>query len=259
MSGGPSLLALERNLALMAGAGAGKTYSLVTMTLHLLAGAREAGAAVRPSRLCMLTFTDKAAAEMRSRVRQRLDGLAQGETRLDQEVELRASLGRLDKPFPLPDAWRQLREELGSATVGTFHSLCGQMLRRAPPAVGIDPNFEVLDELEATSLLQDVCERVVLDALEDGDAQVRELCQELGFSGSGFSDGLVAALISVYRKLREEGLRAATVAVSNGAEARADLEESITDCLRLCAERGRWIRRPSGAGCWAGWSARSTG
>ena len=57
-----SPLALEKNLALMAGAGAGKTYSLVTMTLHLLAGAREAGAPLKPARLCMLTFTDKAAA-----------------------------------------------------------------------------------------------------------------------------------------------------------------------------------------------------
>jgi ATP-dependent helicase/nuclease subunit A len=248
MSGTPSLLALERNLALMAGAGAGKTYSLVTMTLHLLAGAREAGAAVRPSRLCMLTFTDKAAAEMRSRVRQRLDGLAQGDTRQDQETELRASLARVDKPFPLPDVWRQLREELGGATVGTFHSLCGQLLRRAPPAVGIDPNFEVLDELEATGLVRDVCERVVLDALEQGDAQVRELCQELGFSGSGFSDGLVEALVSVYRKLREEGLRAATAAVGDAAEARAELEESIKKCLQLCSEaqgldtKGEWSR-----------------
>ncbi|ATB46973.1 UvrD-helicase domain-containing protein [Corallococcus macrosporus] len=248
MSAGPSLLALERNLALMAGAGAGKTYSLVTMTLHLLAGAREAGGPVRPARLCMLTFTDKAAAEMRSRVRQRLDGLAQGETRLDQEEELRASLARLDKPFPLPDAWRQLREELGAATVGTFHSLCGQLLRRAPPAVGIDPNFEVLDSLEATGLVQDVCERVVLDALEAGDAQVRELCRELGFSGSGFSDGLVAALVSVYGKLREEGLRAEKAAVSDAAEARAELDAAIARCKALCAEargldaKGEWSR-----------------
>ncbi|ABF92294.1 ATP-dependent DNA helicase, UvrD/REP family [Myxococcus xanthus DK 1622] len=248
MSSEPSLFALERNLALMAGAGAGKTYSLVTMTLHLLAGARVAGGAVRPSRLCMLTFTDKAAAEMRSRVRQRLDGLAQGDTRLDQEVDLRESLARLDKPFPLPDAWRQLREELGAATVGTFHSLCGQLLRRAPPAVGIDPNFEVLDSLEATGLVQDVCERVVLDALEAGDAQVRELCQELGFSGSGFSDGLVAALMAVYGKLREEGLRAENAAVSDAAEARAELESSVTRCLELCAEargldaKGEWSR-----------------
>ncbi|TSC31907.1 UvrD-helicase domain-containing protein [Corallococcus sp. Z5C101001] len=232
----PHMLALEKNLALMAGAGAGKTYSLVTMTLHLFAGAREAVAALRPSRLCMLTFTDKAAAEMRRRVRERLDMLAQGDVPLDAEKDLRASLARLERPFPTQDAWRKVREELGAATVGTFHSLCGQLLRRAPPSVGIDPAFEVLDELESAGLLEDVTERVVLDALEGGDARVRELCAELGFSGSGFSDGLVAALMDVYGKLREEGLKAASARVGDGAADKAQLEGLIQDCHRLCAE-----------------------
>ncbi|HEX8697678.1 MAG TPA: UvrD-helicase domain-containing protein [Myxococcaceae bacterium] len=226
-------LALERNLALMAGAGAGKTYSLVTMVLHLFAGAREAGPAIRPSRLCMLTFTDKAAAEMRARTRARLDALAQGEAR---EPELRASLERLGRRFPTQDTWRALREDLGSATVGTFHSLCGQLLRRAPPGLGIDPAFEVLDELEAMGLLQDVCERVVLDALEAGDALTRELCQELTFSGQGFSDGLVSSLRQVYVKLREEGLRAATAAVANPADSRAELEALIREAQGFCAQ-----------------------
>jgi ATP-dependent exoDNAse (exonuclease V) beta subunit len=228
-----SPLALERNLALMAGAGAGKTYSLVTMVLHLFAGAREAGPAIKPSRLCMLTFTDKAAAEMRARTRARLDALAQGEA---QEPELRASLERLGRRFPAQDTWRALREDLGAATVGTFHSLCGQLLRRAPPGLGIDPAFEVLDELEAMGLLQDVCERVVLDALEAGDALTRELCQELTFSGQGFSDGLVSSLRQVYVKLREEGLRAATATVANPAEARAELEALIRQAQASCAE-----------------------
>ncbi|RKG79242.1 UvrD-helicase domain-containing protein [Corallococcus terminator] len=254
----PHMLALEKNLALMAGAGAGKTYSLVTMTLHLFAGAREAvptlrvaGAreavpALRPSRLGMLTFTDKAAAEMRKRVRERLDALAQGDVPLDAEKDLRASLTRLERPFPTQDEWRKVREELGAATVGTFHSLCGQILRRAPPAVGIDPAFEVLDELESSGLLEDVTERVVLDALEGGDAKVRELCAELGFSGSGFSDGLVAALMDVYRTLREEGLKAATARVGDGAADKVQLEGLIQDCRRLCNEaraqdaKGEW-------------------
>jgi ATP-dependent helicase/nuclease subunit A len=240
-----SSLALERNLALLAGAGAGKTYSLVTMVLHLFAGAREAAPAVKPSRLCMLTFTDKAATEMRSRTRARLDALAQGEAK---EPELRASLERLGRPFPSQDAWRALREELGAATVGTFHSLCGQLLRRAPPGLGIDPAFEVLDELEALGLVQDVCERVVLDALEAGDRHVSELCQELTFSGLGFADGLVASLQQVYGKLREEGLRASAAAISNPEEARAELVALIQDALGLCASareldpKGEWRR-----------------
>ncbi|KFE64598.1 UvrD-helicase domain-containing protein [Hyalangium minutum] len=240
-----SPLALERNLALMAGAGAGKTYSLVTMVLHLFAGAREGLAPLKPSRLCMLTFTDKAAAEMRARTRTRLDALAQGEA---EEPELRASLERLGRPFPSQDSWRALREELGAATVGTFHSLCGQLLRRAPPGLGIDPAFEVLDELEALGLVQDVCERVVLDGLESGDLRVTELCQELTFSGSGFSDGLVASLRQVYGKLREEGLRAATAALSSPEEARAELVTLIQEGLKHCQEareldaKGEWGR-----------------
>ena len=133
--------------------------------------------------------------------------------------------------------------------MGTFHSLCGQLLRRAPPGLGIDPAFEVLDELEALGLVQDVCERVVLDALEAGDCRVRELCQELAFSGSGFSDGLVAALLHVYGKLREEGLRAATAALSSPEEARAELVALIQEGLQHCARRrGSWTRRASGAG-----------
>ncbi|MDC0715001.1 UvrD-helicase domain-containing protein [Stigmatella sp. ncwal1] len=227
----------------MAGAGAGKTYSLVTMVLHLLAGAREAAPALRPAKLCMLTFTDKAAAEMRARTRTRLDALAQAEAK---EPELRASLERLERPFPAQDTWRAMREELGAATLGTFHSLCGQLLRRAPPGLGIDPSFEVLDELEAGSLVQDVCERVVLDALEAGDARVSELCQELTFSGSGFADGLVASLRQIYAKLREEGLRAEAAPLTNIEEARAGLEALFGEGLKLCASareldaKGEW-------------------
>lgn len=230
-----SPLALEKNLALMAGAGAGKTYSLVTMALHLLSGAREGLKPLRPSRLCMVTFTDKAAAEMRARVRERLDALVQNEPKDVEEVDLRASLARLERPFPSRDTWRALREELGSASVGTFHSMCGQLLRRAPPGSGIDSSFEVLDELEARTLVVDVCERVVLDALEAGDAGVRELCQELTFSGSDFTEGLVSSLAATYGKLREEGLRAADARISNADEARAGLEVLVERCRQLCA------------------------
>ena len=82
----------------------------------------------------------------------------------------------------------------------------------------------MLDELEARTLVLDVCERVVLDALEAGDAGVRELCQELTFSGSDFTEGLVSSLAAVYGKLREEGLRAADARISSADEARAVLE-----------------------------------
>src|SRR5262245_51932383 len=131
-TGGLGPLALEQNLAIMAGAGAGKTYSLITIGLHLLSGARRDGRALHPGELCLLTFTDKAAAEMRSRLRERLDALATGDARPGDEADLRASFAALGKPFPGAEAWRRIRDDLGSAWIGTFHALCAQLLRRAP-------------------------------------------------------------------------------------------------------------------------------
>ncbi|MBS2026148.1 MAG: UvrD-helicase domain-containing protein, partial [Deltaproteobacteria bacterium] len=79
------LFLLERDAVVTAGAGTGKTHSLVTLCLHLLGGVGRAEA-LAPARLCAVTFTEKAAAELRARVRTRLDGLADaasdGERRL---------------------------------------------------------------------------------------------------------------------------------------------------------------------------------
>ncbi|HVE83928.1 MAG TPA: UvrD-helicase domain-containing protein, partial [Myxococcales bacterium] len=113
-------LALEQNLAIMAGAGAGKTYSLITISLHLLSGARRDGKPLHPAELCLLTFTDKAAAEMRSRLRERLDALATGEAKPSDEADLRASFAALGRSFPGPELWRRVRDDLGSAWIGTF-------------------------------------------------------------------------------------------------------------------------------------------
>ncbi|HET9451682.1 MAG TPA: UvrD-helicase domain-containing protein, partial [Aggregicoccus sp.] len=231
----------------MAGAGAGKTYSLVTVALHLLAGAREGHAPLRPGRLCLVTFTDKAAAELRARLRARLDALAQEAVGPGEEPQLRASLQRLGQPFPVAQTWRQLRAELGAATAGTFHSLCAQLLRRAPQGLGVDPSFEVLDALEAKALVHEVCERVVLEALEVEGTPVRELCQELTFAGSGFSEGLVASLAEIYGKLREEGLRAAEAPLTSEAEARAHFEREVLACLQLC----EGVREADVSGEWA--------
>lgn len=223
----PEPFALERNLALTAGAGAGKTYSLITLCLHLLGGAREDGVALRPSQLCLLTFTDKAASEMRTRLRKRLDGLATGESGDQHETELRASFARYNRPFPKPDFWRQVRDDLGAASIGTFHSLCIHLLRRAPAGFGVEPGFEILDERDAAQLVSDVAERVVLEALERGDPAVSELCRELNFGDHGRAAGLVGYLCFVLRKAREEGQALDGIGISDPAEARRQFDEAL--------------------------------
>jgi ATP-dependent helicase/nuclease subunit A len=222
-------LALERNLALMAGAGAGKTYSLMTICLHLLGGPRRNGVALQPAELFLLTFTEKAAGEMRARLRERVDRLARGACGANEELELRASFARCGRPFPPQDFWRRVRDDLGAATIGTFHSLCVHLLRRAPAGFGVDPSFELLDEGDATALLEDCAERVVLEALERGEPGVEELCTGLDFRGQGQfrPAGLVESLCRVFTRVREDGQSPAGIAFGDEDGARADFGESV--------------------------------
>jgi ATP-dependent helicase/nuclease subunit A len=231
-----SFLALEQNLALMAGAGAGKTHALITLCLHLLGGARSGHAPLTPSQLCLLTFTDKAAGELRSRLRERLDPLATGTARPGSEPELESSFASLGQPFPPRELWRKVRDDLGAATVGTFHSLCVQLLRRAPAGSGIDPHFELLEERDAEALLVDTAERLVLDALEAGDRQLEELTRELGFRGDGRS--LVDCLVTVFGKVREEGVAPLDVPLSDPREAQAEFDLAVRE-LRAQANQAR--------------------
>ncbi|MFO0597202.1 MAG: UvrD-helicase domain-containing protein [Myxococcaceae bacterium] len=212
-----SELRLERNLALLAGAGAGKTHSLVTICLHLLGGARRGYDALEPARLGLLTFTEKAADEMRSRLRERLEALADGRA---QEPVLTASFAAAGLPFPTAARWRFLRDELGSATIGTFHSLCSQLLRRAPPGSRVRAGFELLDERDASRLLGDVVERALLSRLERGSG-LRSLVAEIGFSR------FVSSLVPIATRIREEGIAPDFVNVADGPGLRAQFDTEL--------------------------------
>jgi ATP-dependent exoDNAse (exonuclease V) beta subunit len=227
-------LRLEQNLALFAGAGAGKTWSLITLCLHVLGGARAGHEPVPPANLCLLTFTDKAAAEMRQRLRERLDRLATGAAKgAQRELELETSFAALGRPLPPPAFWRAVRDELGAASIGTFHSVMTQLLRRAPAGSGVNPAFELLEERDARQLFASCVERVVLERLEQGDPHVRELVRDFGF-GADNPWGLVSSLVRVSAAIREEGTRVELVPVQDRDEAAAAFLATIRG-LRLQA------------------------
>ena len=215
----PEGLRLERNLAILAGAGAGKTYSLVTMCLHLLGGARTGFSPIGCAELGLLTFTEKAADEMRSRLRERLDALA--EDRGD-EPALRASFEAAGLQFPPLRRWRAIRDELGAATIGTFHSLCTQLLRRAPPNSGVFPHFELLDERDARALLRDLVERTLLSRVEQG-TPLRTLVAEIGFGR------LVDGLVPIATRIREEGVRPDYVKTADAPTLRAQFTAELLE------------------------------
>ncbi|MFH0822052.1 MAG: UvrD-helicase domain-containing protein [Pseudomonadota bacterium] len=111
---------LNSNLLVEAAAGTGKTWALVTRMIRLL----EAGI-VSVDRIAALTFTGKAAAEMRAGFQTELErNFARSGSRL-----LRNALNRLDECF-----------------IGTIHSFCARMLAERPVEAGVEIGFPHLDE-----------------------------------------------------------------------------------------------------------------
>jgi len=223
---------LGRNACLFAGAGAGKTHGLLTAALGRLAGA-EGAEPVPPGRLCLLTFTEKAAAEMRERLEARVEALAEGR---DEEPELRAAFASAGQPPPPAAFWRQVHAGLGAATLSTFHAYCARLLRQAPPGAGLGPGFELLAEDDARELLVDTAEQTVLALLDAGDAEVEALCSQADLRGTGRGSGLLEWVVAAVEKLREEGRRGTSLAMGEPAAA-VELVSRAVERARSLAER----------------------
>lgn len=131
------IAAFERNrdVVVTAGAGSGKTRTLVARYASLLADG------CSPRNVAAITFTKKAAREMRSRVRQSVNDLA-----------------RLSDSDTERQHWVALNAEMDSARIGTIHSLCTEILRAHPAEAGIDPKFDVIDEGLAAVLQAQIVE-----------------------------------------------------------------------------------------------------
>jgi len=133
-------------LVVTAGAGSGKTRTLAARFVALL----EAGYPLRS--LVAITFTDKAAREMRSRIR-------------------RLIVGWLEQCDPADRArWQEILAGLEAARIGTIHSLCAGLLRAHPAEVGIDPAFDVLDENASAVLKARALESAMAWAANDAKA-----------------------------------------------------------------------------------------
>jgi ATP-dependent exoDNAse (exonuclease V) beta subunit len=193
----------ERDLVVQAGAGTGKTHALVTLYLHLVAGLTAARRRTPVARIAVVTFTDKAAGELKERLRARLSAAA--ERRARSEPTLAAAARALGLPLPDGELWLQAVAQLGAAPVGTFHSFAGALLGRHAAAAGVDPDFTLLDEGAATDLAVEAAERAVLDGLDRGEPEVVALVGEYGYHSVGRADRLVEHLIALRAARAEEG------------------------------------------------------
>ena len=133
-----------RDISVDAGAGSGKTKTLVARYLSLL------DEKCPPRSIVAITFTKKAAREMRNRIRQAIQDWLAG-----------------DCPPAERDRWRQIEADIDTARIGTIHSLCESILRAHPAEASVDPGFGVLDEGLAAALSAQVVE----DALDWANQQ----------------------------------------------------------------------------------------
>lgn len=139
-----------------AGAGSGKTYSLTEEMANLLAPQDGQPAAVRASGIIATTFTNKAAAELKERVRIKL--LEKG---LTQEAD-----------------------ELGNAMIGTVHSIGVQLLKRFSFEAGVSPEVDIVADSDQQTIFNQALATVIpLDLV----LEMEQLSEQLGFHKSMFS------------------------------------------------------------------------
>jgi ATP-dependent exoDNAse (exonuclease V) beta subunit len=217
----------------VAGAGTGKTHALVNAYLLALLGLDGSGEPRSPARLLAITFTDKAASQMRRRVALRLQALVR-DPHADEAVAEALAAGRGE----VPDArvLERMLRQLPAAPISTFHALCANLLRDLSLAAGLDPGFTILDATGERELLEETAQAIVLDELARGDVDVAELAARWSLKTLGFAGGLVDALVEAHGQLAERGLRAADVPPAvhtEDAERRLEAAKgSATDALR---------------------------
>ncbi len=133
----------ERDVIVTAGAGSGKTHTLVLRYLTLLDEGFD------PEEIAAITFTEKAAREMKFRVRRTLNEI------------IRSNRDRAER-----EKWQEKLGGVDSALIGTIHALCARILRGSFAEAGLDPAFTVLDENQTALLRRQLVEEW-LDAMTE--------------------------------------------------------------------------------------------
>ncbi len=193
----------QGSLLLAAGAGSGKTSVLVERFVRAV---REDG--IAPGRILAITFTERAAGELRQRVRARM--LELGEREAARETE--------------------------AANVCTFHGFCARLLRTHPVQAGVEPGFEILEEGIATRL------RTLAfgDAL--GGFLAGERQEAVDLVAAYGADPLRAMALGAYAQLRSQG-QAQPRLPAEPRQSSLNLSDSDVDALAACVLIGELLER----------------
>ncbi len=159
---------LKTTLLVEAAAGTGKTTSMIGRMVRLLAAGE-----CSIDTLAAVTFTRKAAAELRARFQVGLEK-AFREAKQPERALLAAALSGVERCF-----------------IGTIHSFCGRMLRERPVEAGVDVDFREMDDAEDSALRATAWNEYVRSLYDNDDPLLGEL-EELGVEIGQLSDAFTS-------------------------------------------------------------------
>jgi ATP-dependent helicase/nuclease subunit A len=198
---------IDRHISVTAGPGSGKTTVLVERYLHIL---RE-NPQLNIDQIVAITFTNRAANEMRERLREQLNLILQTAAADERKH------------------WLNYKRTLDGAIITTIHGFCARLLREFPVEAGVDPQFLLLDEHRAAMLLESVVEESLTQFISAGHVEISRLTLGVG------RGRLAQALAQIYRDMRGQGLSLSDLAMKTAAShateddhARALIELSST-------------------------------
>lgn len=159
---------LDKPLMVSAGAGSGKTFTLTQRIAYALSeGGPDASLLQGIDQVMAITFTKKAAAELKSRIKRQLAGM-----------------GLVEEALKVDDAW-----------ISTIHGMCSRVLREHALELGVDPAFSVISETESKCYYDEAFD-VVIKRIQDGnDAALKSFVGSLDVYSQGAASSSIEAWV----------------------------------------------------------------
>lgn len=140
---------LNQTYILDAGAGTGKTTVLVSRVMNILLNTKST-----LDRVVVITFTEKAAGELKFRIREEID----------KQLKYAEVLTKED----VIDRFSRAISDIEKAPISTIHSFCASILRERPIEAGLTPNFDVADEFVCSVLFEEGWKKWLEKELSEG-------------------------------------------------------------------------------------------
>lgn len=159
---------LDKPLMVSAGAGSGKTFTLTQRIAYALSeGGPDASPLQSIDQVMAITFTKKAAAELKSRIKRQLAGM-----------------GLVEEALKVDDAW-----------ISTIHGMCSRVLREHALELGVDPAFSVISETESKCYCDEAFD-IVIKRIQDGnDAALKSFVGSLDVYSQGAASSSIEAWV----------------------------------------------------------------